>query len=206
MDEFIGIIKIFGGNFAPQGWAMCQGQLLSISQNQALFSILGTIYGGDGITNFALPDLRGRIALGMGNGPGLSPYTQGQKAGNENTSLNLGNLPSHNHTLLQTAIAGQANIRISDNVANAPNGKNNALAQVTNLLPGSTSDRPQIYESSPGFTENNMLNASSVDTSQLNLPATPTTPVGNNIPFSNLQPYIAVNFIICLQGIYPPRN
>ncbi len=92
-EGFIGEVRMFAGNFAPRGWAFCDGQLLSIAQNSALFSIVGTMYGGDGRTTFGLPDLRGRTAIGVGNGPGLSPVMQGQKTGTENVTLTNANLP-----------------------------------------------------------------------------------------------------------------
>ena len=98
MDPFLGQIVMFGGNFAPRGWAFCNGQLLAISQYSALFSILGTTYGGDGRTTFALPDLRGRAPVSAEQGPGLSDYRLGEKRGNENTTLSVANLPSHTHT------------------------------------------------------------------------------------------------------------
>ena len=94
MDPFIGEIIMFGGNFAPRGWALCNGQLLSISQNSALFSILGTTYGGDGRTTFGLPDLRGRVSMHPGTGPGLSPRSLGQKGGAETETLTTSNMPS----------------------------------------------------------------------------------------------------------------
>ncbi|RNC88614.1 MAG: phage tail protein [Allomuricauda sp.] len=97
MEPFLGQIIMFGGNFAPRGWALCQGQLLPISSNQALFSILGTIYGGDGRTTFALPDLRGRAPIQQGSGPGLSSINLGEKAGSESHTLLVNNLPAHNH-------------------------------------------------------------------------------------------------------------
>jgi microcystin-dependent protein len=99
-DPFIGTIGIFGFNFPPRGWAQCDGHLLSISQNQALFSLLGTMYGGDGRTTFALPDLRGRVALHKGNGPGLPSYMQGQKGGSATISIGVANLPPHTHTIV----------------------------------------------------------------------------------------------------------
>jgi microcystin-dependent protein len=99
MEPFIGQIMMFGGNFAPRGWAFCDGQLLPISSNSALFSILGTTYGGDGRTTFALPDLRGRLAMHPGNGPGLSSYRLGQKGGAEDVTLNVNQIPSHNHSI-----------------------------------------------------------------------------------------------------------
>lgn len=98
MEPFIGQIIMFGGNFAPRGWALCDGQLLPISQNAALFSILGTTYGGDGRTTFALPALRGRFAMHAGSGPGLTPRPLGQRSGVETVTLNLTEIPSHNHT------------------------------------------------------------------------------------------------------------
>lgn len=97
MDPFIGQVIMFGGNFAPRGWAFCDGQLLAISSHSALFSILGTTYGGDGRTTFALPDLRGRVAIQQGTGPGLSNHRLGARGGNYNTTLTTQNLPSHNH-------------------------------------------------------------------------------------------------------------
>lgn len=107
MEPFLGQIMFFAGNFAPRGWALCDGQLLPIAQNSALFSILGTTYGGDGRTTFALPDLRGRIPLHPGQGPGLSNYVLGQKGGNETTTLQMNNLAPHSHALMASAaVAG----------------------------------------------------------------------------------------------------
>lgn len=99
-EPFIGEVKMFAGNFAPRNWALCEGQLLPISSYSALFSILGTTYGGDGRTTFALPDLRGRVAVGAGNGPGLSSRRDGQKFGNEITFITVSNLPAHNHSVM----------------------------------------------------------------------------------------------------------
>src|SRR5687768_993649 len=109
MEGFIGEIRLFAPNFAPRDWALCNGQLLPINQNQALFSILGTTYGGDGRTTFALPDLRGRSAIGAGSGPGLSSYTLGQQTGSPTTLLSANQLPSHTH-----AISGNINMRTSN--------------------------------------------------------------------------------------------
>ena len=98
MDPFIAQIVLFGGNFAPRGWAFCDGQLLAISSHSSLFRLLGTNYGGDGRTTFALPDLRGRVSIHPGNGPGLSPYRLGQRGGQEDVTLTLNQIPNHNHT------------------------------------------------------------------------------------------------------------
>lgn len=112
MEPFIGQIMGFGGNYAPRGWAFCNGQLMAISSNTALFSILGTTYGGDGRTTFALPDLQGRAPIHWGNGPGLSPVFLGERAGTETVTLTQANLPPHNHTATlhaETVIANQSN-------------------------------------------------------------------------------------------------
>ncbi len=98
-EALIGEVKLFAGNFAPKGWTLCEGQLLPISQNKALYSILGTMYGGDGKSNFALPDLRGRVPVGVGQGSGLSAVKDGQKQGTENVTLTVAQLPSHGHSL-----------------------------------------------------------------------------------------------------------
>lgn len=113
-DPFIGEIRMFAGNFAPRSWAMCDGQLLLISQNDTLFSLFGTIYGGDGRTTFGLPDLRGRVPIHYGSGPGLTPRSIGQKSGVENVSLNTNEMPSHDHPL-------QASTDIADQTAPAGN-------------------------------------------------------------------------------------
>lgn len=110
-EPFVGEIRMFAGNFAPRGWAFCDGQLLSVSQNDALFSLLGTIYGGDGRTTFGLPDLRGRIPVHAGTGPGLSPRALGAKAGAEETTLTVNQLPSHSHGPVQANSQAAADTR-----------------------------------------------------------------------------------------------
>jgi len=120
MDPFIGTVIQFGGNFAPRGWALCDGQLLSISSHSALFSILGTTYGGDGVSTFALPDLRGRAAVHPGNGPGLAPHNLGQKWGEESFTLSTNNMPAHAHTL-NARSQGAGTTVPTDNVLAAAN-------------------------------------------------------------------------------------
>ncbi|MGD0959430.1 MAG: tail fiber protein [Methylomonas sp.] len=113
-EPFLGEIRIFAGNFAPTGWFLCQGQLLPINQYAALFSLLGTTYGGNGTNNFALPDLRGRVVVGMGNGAGLTPRVEGEISGAENNTLLASQLPAHSHALVGTSATGA-----TDNPANA---------------------------------------------------------------------------------------
>lgn len=182
-NPFLGQIVMFAGNFAPRGWAFCDGQLLPISQNQALFSLLGTIYGGDGRTSFALPDLRGRIPLHPGSGPGLSSRILGQKGGQENVTLTQNQMPSHTHTLTK-----DAKLR----VRNATGTENEAAG---NYLANSPSEG--IY--SPGPPDNEM--AAGV----VNLTATLGN-TGGSQAHNNMPPFLAVNFIIALEGTFPSRN
>lgn len=181
MEPFLGQISMFGGNFAPRGWAFCSGQLLAINDNQALFSLLGTTYGGDGRTSFGLPDLRGRVAMHAGNGPGLTPRPLGQKSGTETNTLTINNMPSHNH-----GITGTIKLEV-----NAENATTNEGAGAT-LGAGSN-----IYNSSPP-EEGEAINGL---TSNLG-----TANNGSQQPVNNLQPYQTVNYIIALQGIFPSRS
>jgi microcystin-dependent protein len=168
MEGTIGEIRMFAGNFAPRNWAFCQGQLLSIAQNTALFSILGTTYGGNGQTTFALPDFRSRVAVGTGQGPGLSNTVLGEISGTETVTLNTNQLPAHNHPILANS---------GDATASKPAGKFLALTGTP------------IY-------------APSQDGTQLG----PSGATGGNQPVSIKQPYLGMNYIICLFGIFPSRN
>jgi microcystin-dependent protein len=172
MDPFVAEIRIFAGNFAPKGWALCDGQLMPISQNTALFSLLGTTYGGNGVSTFALPNLNGRAVLHPGQGPGLSDYVLGESSGAENVSLLQSEMPSHAHTLL-----GQ----------NADGGFNNPT---NHTLGGSSGGLPQYALTPPNVDmhPDSLLDA------------------GLGQPHNNMQPYLTLNFIIALQGVYPPRS
>ncbi len=176
-DPFVGEIRMVGFNFAPVGWALCDGQLLSIAQNTALFSLLGTTYGGNGTTNFALPDLRGRIPLHQGQGPGLSPYVLGQSSGSENVTLTNAQMPAHSHTLAAASVVG-----------GSASPQNNFIAEV--LDPNTGAGVNAFNTTSNGGT----MNPGAISTS------------GGNQPHNNIQPYLCVNFIIALQGIFPSRN
>ncbi len=181
MDEMIGIIKLFAGNFAPRGWAFCEGQLLPIAQNTALFSILGTTYGGNGQTTFALPDLRGRVALHAAQGPGLSPYDLGQTGGAEAVTLTIAEMPTHNHA---------PNVVTTDATEHTPgtNGANAMAAPVDSSL-----------NSVMGFNNAN-------NTPILPMTGSMTTAAGNSQAHQNMQPYLALNYIICMEGVFPSRN
>jgi microcystin-dependent protein len=176
-NPFLGEIKMFGGNFAPSGFAFCNGQLLPIDQNDALFAILGTIYGGNGTTNFALPNLQGRAPLHPGQGSGLSPRALGEVGGVPAVTLLTPQMPSHQH---------QANC-VSSSAANqtAPTGGLWALGLAHQM-------GQNFYSSAPGT--GTTMNAQA-------LPAT-----GGGVPHNNMPPYLVVNFIIALNGIFPSRN
>lgn len=186
MEPFLGQIILFGGNFAPRGWAQCNGQLLPISQNSALFSILGTTYGGDGRTTFALPDLRGRAPIGWGNGPGLGPVELGEVGGAQTTTLTIPNLPSHNHPVTQSLQVAQG---ASSN--------------------GGDTDTPNPGAVPAAASGNAIYSHSTPDTTLLPAHATGTITVGvtgGNAPVSIQNPYVGMNYIIALEGIYPSRG
>ncbi len=178
-DGFIGEIKMFGGNFAPRNWAFCDGQLLSINNNQALFSILGTTYGGDGRTTFGLPDLRGRVAMHAGQGPGLSNHPLGQKAGAETVTLTENQIPSHTHVATTTV--------------NADSNAGASTTPVGNVWALHTEDITAY-----GSTQNATMAADAVAVSNANS--------GGGQDHTNLQPYQVVNYIICIEGVFPSRN
>ncbi len=172
----MGMIAAFGFNFAPKNWALCAGQLIPIQTNTALFSLIGTYYGGNGTTNFALPDLRSRVAIGMGQGPGLSSYSIGQVSGTENVTLLTTEIPAHNHQMMASGDGASANV-----------ATNNSLASSSRSVP----TMPTIY--APGNTTPTPM-------------ASTTSQVGGNQPHDNMQPYLAINYCIALIGIFPSRN
>jgi microcystin-dependent protein len=170
-QPFLGEIKMFAGNFAPHGYAFCNGAVMAISQSTALFSILGTTYGGNGTTTFQLPDMQGRVPIHWGNGPGLSPYVIGQVGGQESITLSQNQMPSHTHGL--SAVSG---------------GGTTGTPAPGEFLAGSTA-RDRIYSAGPADTT-----------------LAPTGAAGSNFPVPNIQPFLAVSFIIALLGIFPSRN
>ena len=178
-EQFLGEIRMFGGNYAPNGWAFCNGQLLSISQNNALFALVGTVYGGDGQTTFALPNLQGRLAVGEGNGPSLTPRTIGEVAGNETVTLTTTQLPMHNHPATVTTATG------------------NLTGPANNALPAEPAGTTATLYVVPGTTT-----ITTVAMDPLSIGANS----GGNQPHDNMMPALCVSFIIALQGIFPSRN
>lgn len=174
-DCFIGEIRIFAGNYAPRGWALCNGQLLPLTQNTALYSLLGTTYGGDGKSTFALPNLQGRAPLHPGTGPGLTQRTLGQAGGSPTVSLLESHLPAHTHTPMGDGNGGTA-----------------STGEPTNNVWGSATSRGGASM----YTDNGAR-----------LPMSPYAldPAGGSLPHNNMQPYLGLNFIIALQGVFPQR-
>lgn len=196
MEAYLATIMGWAPNFAPRGWAFCWGQILSIAQNTALFSLLGTTYGGNGQTTFALPNLASRFPIGAGQGPGLSNYTLGQMAGSENTTLTLNNMPAHNHVAGTLASSLTATTNVSGTNQSAPTAT--SILGAANYPDQNTGSPVNVNSYAPGGT-----------TPAVTLPSPVTGATGlagNNFPFSILPPYLAINWIIALEGIFPPRN
>lgn len=169
-EPFIAEIRIFAGNFAPRGWAFCDGQLLPIAQNTALFSLIGTTYGGDGRSTTALPDLQGRAPMHPGRGPGLTSRRLGERGGVETVTLAETQIPNHTHTL-----------NVNSTQGNSRNPENNYLASAQSKQYGVTGNSVDMHDSA-------------------------LQSAGGSQPHNNMQPYIAMNFIIALVGLYPSRS
>lgn len=176
-NPFVAEIRIFAGNFAPTGWALCDGQLLPISQNTALFSLLGTTYGGDGRTTFALPNLQGSAPIGFGQGPGLSDRILGESGGSQAVTLLTSAIPVHTHT------AQAFNTSKADQTSPAGHVWSKAQAGRQPL---------PMYSSDPGTSPSMHAQALAV--------------AGSSVPHNNMMPYLTLTFIIALQGVYPPRS
>ncbi len=176
-DQFVGEIRIVGFNFAPVGWAFCNGQLIAISQNTALFSLLGTFYGGDGKSNFALPNLQGSVPMGQGSGTGLTPRNVGDVGGSQTVTLLQTQLPGHTHTVgCDTNVGTQAS-PVGGMWAAPPAPRRGTAPNVYSTAAPNAAMYPFALEFA-----------------------------GSNLPHNNLQPYLTLNFVIALQGIFPARS
>ena len=178
-DQFLAEIRIFPFNFAPTGWLQCNGQLLPISQYAALFSLIGTYYGGNGTSNFQLPNLQGRAPLDQGQGPGLQDYVLGQSAGTPTVALIAAENSAHTHAL---------NADNENATAVSPSG---AIYMAGHWVDGGRKGQVRAYSSSAG---NTTLNPAAV------------TSAGGNQPHNNMMPYLALNFCIAISGNFPPRG
>lgn len=192
-EQLLGSIMLFAGNFAPREWAYCDGQLMAIATNDALFSILGTTYGGDGRTTFGIPDLRGRAPIGARRGPGLSNRALGQRSGQEMHTLTTLEMPSHNHLAAFQQTSGTSKIPAVADTAGTDDPTNANLA-------------------TPDIDNNNFLySKESADThlapGKASVTGNVTTvPTGNSQGHNNMQPYLAINYIIAIRGLYPSRS
>jgi microcystin-dependent protein len=181
MQQYLGQIQSFAFDFAPVGWAQCNGQLLAINQYAALFSLLGTTYGGDGIRTFALPNLQGRVPISQGTGPGLSTYVIGEMSGTENVSVLYSEMPLHTH------------------VANAQSTTTGAGTTPTAALPCV----PSVVVSGGGTTHVSPYSTNPVDTT---MSPTMLSTAGGSQPHQNMQPYLTINYCIAMSGVFPSRN
>lgn len=200
MDGYLGTIMLWAGNFAPQNWAYCQGQLLQVSQYSALYSILGTTYGGDGRTTFGLPDLRGRVPVGTGPGPGLTNYPPGTKYGVETTTLNLSQMPQHIHDNTVSAQASPLSVSVA--IPSVTGSEASTFRPSNTALLGRPQGTP-IYSSAAADTTLEPFDATGTLTPQV---AINNAVAGGSSPVDIRQPFLALNFIICINGLYPARN
>lgn len=195
-NPFIAMIMLFAGNFDIRSWASCYGQTIAIATNTALFSILGTTYGGNGQTTFMLPDLRGRVPVGQGQGIGLSNYVLGQFSGTENTTLLISNMPQHTHVATVNSLTVSQSASTAAGTSNTPGPTLvPAVLPTIGSGPGATSIKGYAVKDNttslaPDAVSGTVTNAFT----------------GNNIPFSIMQPYLALSYQICLYGVFPSRN
>jgi len=201
MEPFIGQIIMFAGNFAPRDWAFCDGELLPISQNQSLYSILGITYGGDGRTTFGLPDFRGRVPIGQGQGNGLTTRRMGEQIGIEEVTLSTAQMPIHSHaaktTISGSSVTAKLKASSAEGTTNVP--LNNYLAMPTNIARSSVN----MYGSSADVEMAN--DAIKIDVSGLSAETT-VNQTGGNSAHNNIQPSLVMNYIICVNGVYPSRS
>jgi microcystin-dependent protein len=189
-EPFVGEIILVGFNFAPAGWALCDGHLMAITGNETLFNLIGTTYGGDGQTTFGLPDLRGRVPLGTGQGPGLTPYTLGEQGGSETVTLSTAQLPSHNHAIDASALTATARCK---------NGPGNQQTPVGNV--------PAIEAVGVTATYSNAVPDANMNSAAIALGGTiKAAPSGGSLPHDNTQPSLVMNYCISLFGIFPSQT
>jgi microcystin-dependent protein len=221
-DPFLGEIRMVGFNFAPRGWALCAGQIMSIAQNSALFSLLGTMYGGDGMVTFGLPNYCGRSPVGMGQGPGLTNIVQGELGGNENVTLLTNQMPAHVHgatfTGQPSAVSGNASTTVTVDVATstanpmvAPaTGATTYLSATTAKAGRSNVSFNGLYTGTAPDNTKASLGGINASTSGGSLTTTAAgsvalAPAGNSMPVPLRNPYLGTNFVIALEGIVPSR-
>lgn len=202
MEAYISMIAMFGCNFNPKGWQMCNGQIMPIASNTALFSLLGTTFGGNGQTTFGLPDLRGRVPMHWGTGNGLSPKILGEMAGTESIALSQLQLPNHTHG----ATATSTSTSTSTSTLHAESTAGSVRNPQDNMLGGAPSSA-LIYAPPDPANDKTMAPGSVLTTTTTDTTTTVAVqPAGAGQPFSLMQPFLAVTFCICTEGLYPSRN
>jgi microcystin-dependent protein len=207
MEGTIGEIRCFAADFEPRNWAFCRGQVINKNQNPPLFSVLGNVYGGDGVQTFAYPDLRGRAPIGTQDGSTAGNYQVGQRAGSENTILSASNMPLHNHT--PTVTAGAAGSGTGTITLNATNNPGTSAIPTGNLFGGDSdfSGIVDVYSAAgPAVVDGGLAAGSVTLTATAAAPGVVLAAAGATQPHNNMQPSIGINFIICLYGEYPSRG
>lgn len=194
MEGNIAEIRMFAANFAPKYWAYCSGQLLAINQNQALFSLLGTTFGGNGVTTFALPDFRGRTPVGTGMNNLGQTWPLGSQVGTESVTLNMTNLPVHNHP---ASIAGNIGVKAKNAIANQSTPSSSSYLAIPARSAGRAKTKVKGFDTASGTVT---LHADTVQATA------DTQIIGGSQPHNNMQPSLGINYIICLFGIFPSRN
>ncbi|APC16617.1 phage tail protein [Pseudomonas frederiksbergensis] len=207
MEVFTGTIQSFAFDYPPSGWALCNGQTLQVNQFQALFALLGTKYGGNGSTNFMLPDLQGRLPLCQGSGLNLTPRVIGTSHGGEKTTVAVSNLPVHQPTATATAtnaLTATTTVNlagVATTAANAPSATNSFIG----ASPASGPTSADIYTNAIGSTPVPMQGVSTAVGGTVNV-AVAVAPIGGGVPVDTMNPFLVLNFSICLNGLYPTRN
>ncbi len=201
-EPFIGTVMLWAPNFAPRGWAICAGQQMALNTNQALFSLIGTTYGGNGISSFGLPNLQGRVPIGAGQLAGGSNYAIGQTAGSETATLSIGNIPSHIHTAQFTGTQNlSVNVTLNATTNAATKDAPEAGLQLGDVTPGAT----KIYAPTAGGTDVALVGGTGTVTGTIG-GTVAVMPTGSSLPFSIASPYQALNYVIALEGVFPSRN
>lgn len=186
-QPYIGQIILVGFNFAPVGFLACDGSLLPIVQFEALFNLIGTTYGGDGQTTFAVPDLRGRVPMGMGQGPGLSPRTIGEASGSESVTLNTNQIPQHTHVVDASATTGAIQCKA---------GAGNTTSPAGGVMAGEAAGVTMLYSSQPADSVMGNLSAGA---------SAPSGSTGGSQPHDNMRPYLVLSYCIAAEGIFPSQ-
>ena len=190
-SPFLGMIILVPYNFAPRGWGFCNGQILPIAQNTALFSLIGTQFGGNGQTTFALPNLQSRVVIGAGQGPGLSNYDLGQVGGNENVTLTQNELPTHTHVVTLNGLGATANVKNAAGNQQSPVGNVPAIEEAAGVTATYSNAAPDAAMAAGAISVGGTASAS---------------PTGGSTPFDIVQPYLTLHYCIALEGIFPSRN